>query len=126
MTTFLIEAHRTLSSMIGIYTLVVGIWGIVNAFRRVPPDGNFNGALALAVAVFVVEALAGVLLVLLGQRPARIIHLLYGVTIALIIPAIFAFTRGRNSSRESLLYGLGMIFIAGLNDRAAHTALVGD
>ncbi len=112
--------------MIGIYALVVGIWGIVNAFRRVPPDGNFNGALVLAVALFVIEGLTGMLLAVLGLRPARIIHFLYGITIVLTIPAIFAFTRGRNTSRESLLYGLGMIFIAGLADRAAHTALVGD
>lgn len=125
-TTFLIEAHRTLSNMIGIYTLVVGIWGVVNAIRRVPPDGNFNGALVLAVAVFVIEGVLGMLLVLLGLTPARTVHFLYGVTILLTIPAIFAFTRGRNSSRESLLYGLGMLFIAGLNDRAAQTALVGD
>jgi heme A synthase len=126
MTTFLIEAHRTLSSMIGIYALIVGIWGVVNAVRRVPPDGNFNGALALAVGLFVIEGIIGVVLVLLGLRPARLVHVLYGVTIVLTIPAIFAFTRGRNTSRESLLYGIAMIFIAGLNDRAANTALVGD
>jgi heme A synthase len=125
-TTFFIEAHRTLSNMILIYTVIVGIWGVFNAFRRMPPDGNFNGALALAVALFVIEGLAGMLLVLLGLRPARIIHFLYGVTIVLTIPAIFAFSRGRNTSRESLLYGLAMLFIAGLADRAAQTALVGD
>ena len=112
--------------MIGIYALIMGIWGIVNAVRRVPPDGNFNGALALAVGLFVIEGILGVVLVLLGLRPARIVHVLYGVTIVLTIPAIFAFTRGRNTSRESLLYGIAMIFIAGLNDRAANTALVGD
>lgn len=112
--------------MIGIYALVVGIWGIANAVRRAPPDGNFNGALALAVGLFVLEGLTGMSLALLGLRPGRIIHILYGVTIVLTIPAIFAFTRGRNSSRESLLYGIAMLFIAGLNDRAAHTALTGE
>ncbi len=112
--------------MIGIYALVIGIWGVANAVRRVPPDGNFNGALALAVGLFVVEGLMGMLLTLLGLRPGRIVHILYGVTIVLTIPAVFAFTRGRNTSRESLLYGLAMLFIAGLNDRAAQTALVGE
>lgn len=126
MTTFLIEAHKTLSTMIGFYALIVGIWGIVNAVRRVPPDGNFNGVLVLAVGLFLVEGLLGMLMVVLGLRPARTIHFLYGVTIFLTIPAIFAFTRGRNTSRESLLYGIGMLFIAGLNDRAASTALVND
>jgi heme A synthase len=125
-TTFLIEAHRTLSSMIGIYALVVGIWGVVNAVRRMPPDGNFNGALALGVGLFVVEGVIGMVLVLLGLRPGRIIHVLYGVTIVLTIPAVFAFSRGRNTSRESLFYGMAMLFVAGLNDRAASTAITGD
>jgi hypothetical protein len=38
------------------------------------------------------------------------------------VPAIFAFTRGSNTRRESLLYGLGMVFIWGLAERAATTA----
>ncbi|HEX8220951.1 MAG TPA: hypothetical protein VF914_17305 [Chloroflexia bacterium] len=126
MTTFLIEAHRTLSNMIGIYAVVVGIWGIVNAVRRMPPDGNFNGALVLAVGLFVVEGIIGMVLVLIGLRPGRIIHFLYGVIIVLTIPAVFAFSRGRNTSRESLFYGMAMLFIAGLTDRASSTALAGD
>lgn len=112
--------------MIGIYSLLVGVWGVINGARRVPPDGNFNGALAVAVGLFLVEGLVGMTLALMGLRPARAIHILYGVTIMLIIPGIFALTRGRNSSRESLFYGIALIFIVGLNDRAANTALLGD
>jgi heme A synthase len=74
----------------------------------------------------VVEGLIGMVLVLMGLRPGRIIHFLYGVTIVLTIPAVFAFSRGRNTSRESLFYGMAMLFIAGLADRATSTALAGD
>ncbi len=125
METLLTEAHRTLSTMTIIYSVIVGVWGLANALRRMPPDGNYNGALALGVGLFVLEGLIGVALVLLGLRPARLIHFLYGVTIMVTIPGIFAFTRGRNTSRESLLYGIGMLFIAGLAERATDTALVG-
>lgn len=124
MTTILIQMHHTLSVMALIYALAVGLWGVFNAFRRMPPDGNYNGALAIAVGLFVLEGVVGVILVLLGLRPARIIHFLYGVTIVLTIPAIFTFSRGRNTSRESLFYGIGMLFIAGLIDRATETATV--
>ena len=64
----------------------------------------------------------GLILVLMGQLPSRGIHFLYGVTIMITIPAIFFFTRGSNTSRESLFYGLGMVFIWGLSERAAVTA----
>ena len=108
--------------MISIYALIMGAWGLFNFVTRRPPDGNYNGALALAVGLFAVEGLVGMVLVMTGQMPARWIHFLYGVTILLTIPAIFAFTRGSNSTRESMLYGLGMLFVWGLSERAQSTA----
>lgn len=118
----LVEIHRTIANAIALYSLLVGIWGLFNFIRRRPPDGNFNGALAIGVGLFILEGLLGLILVLLGEEPKRWIHVLYGVTIVLTIPAIFAFTRGSNTTRESMLYGLAMVFIWGLSERAADTA----
>ena len=108
--------------MVSLYSLLVGIWGLFNFLRRRPPDGNFNGALAIGEGLFIVEGIVGMVLVLMGLAPARWLHFLYGVTILLTIPAIFAFTRGSNTTRESMLYGLGMVFIWVLSLRAADTA----
>lgn len=115
------DIHHTLSNMITLYSLILAGWGFVNFARQRPPDGNYNGALVLAVVLFVLEGIVGVILLLTGHSPGRSIHWLYGATIALTIPAIFAFTRGRNTSRESFLYGAGMLFIWGLAERAAET-----
>lgn len=113
-----------MSNMVALYALLVGIWGLFNFLRRVPPDGNYNGALALGFGLFVVEGLVGVILLLTGLMPSRgALHFLYGVTIVITLPAIFAFTRGSNTTRESMLYGLGMVFIWGLAERAVDTAL---
>ena len=118
----MVEIHRVLSSMISLYALVLAGWGLFNFLRRNPPDGNYNGALVIAVGLFVVEALVGIILLLTGQMPSRGgVHFLYGVTMLITVPAIYAFTRGRNTSRESLFYGLGMLFIWGLADRAVET-----
>ena len=108
--------------MIGLYSLILSAWSLFNFLRRNPPDANFNGALVIAVILYFVEGVVGLLLVISGVMPARFIHFLYGVTIAITIPGIFAFTRGRNTSRESLFYGLGLLFIWGLTERAAFTA----
>jgi len=118
----LVDLHRTFANAVALYSLLVGIWGLFNFIRRRPPDGNYNGALAIGAGLFVVEGLLRMILVLMGLSPARWIHFLYGVTIMLTIPAIFAFTRGSNTTRESMLYGLGMVFIWGLSERAADTA----
>lgn len=118
-----VEAHRVLSNMINLYALVVGIWGLANFLRRKPPDGNYNGALVVGFGMIAVAGLTGMLLFLAGLRAGRSIHMLYGITMLLTIPAIYAFTRNSNSSRESMLYGLGMIFIWGLSERAKETGL---
>jgi heme A synthase len=122
MQSFLVGAHTTFSNMIAIYALLTGFWGVLNFLRRRPPDGNYNGALAIGVGLFVLQGLVGVILVLTGVQPAQGLHFLYGVTIVLTIPAIFAFTRGSNTVRDSMLYGVGMIFIWGLAQRAVETA----
>ena len=108
--------------MVAIYALLTGFWGVINFLRRQPPDGNYNGALAIGVGLFVLQGIVGVILVLTGAQPAQGLHFLYGVTIVLTIPAIFAFTRGSNTVRDSMLYGAGMIFIWGLAQRAVETA----
>lgn len=126
---FLGEMHRTLSTMMLLYSFIAGVWGLFNFLRRRPPDGNYNGALAVGVILFVLQGLVGLILLLGGRSTERTlpllyglpVHMLYGVTAMLTIPAIFAFTRGRNSVRESLLYGLGMLFIWGLSLRAVET-----
>ena len=89
---------------------------------RRPPDGGYNSVLAIGAGLFIVEAIVGLALILTGSSPNRVVHLLYGVTAALTLPAIYAFTRGSNTRRESLLYGLGMLFIWGLAERAVTTA----
>jgi heme A synthase len=122
MQSILVGAHTTLSTMIAYYSLLVGFWGVLKFLRRQAPDGNYNGALAIGVGLFVLQGIVGVILVLTGAQPAQGLHFLYGVTIVLTIPAIFAFTKGSNTVRDSMLYGIGMIFIWGLAQRAVETA----
>ncbi|MEO5952130.1 MAG: hypothetical protein ABIQ44_06610 [Chloroflexia bacterium] len=123
---WVVDFHGKVSQAISIYALVVGIWGLFNFLRRKAPDGNYNGALVIGVVLFVIEGIVGIILVVSGLQPARgWIHMLYGITMVLTIPAIFAFTRGAMGVRESMLYGLGMIFIWGLAERAVETALHG-
>ena len=115
------EIHNTLANMISLYSLIMAGWGFFNFARHRPPDGNFYGALAVAVGLYVVEGLVGIILLMMGRSAGRDLHWLYGATMALTIPAIFAFTRGRNSNIESFLYGTGMLFIWGLAERAVET-----
>jgi heme A synthase len=123
---WLVELHKHTSDAIAYYSLIVGLWGLFNFLRREAPDGNYNGALVIAIVLYLLEGVMGIVLLITGLQPARgWIHFLYGITIALTIPATFAFTRGANTSRESMIYGLVLVFNWGLALRAQDTALNG-
>lgn len=115
--------HQTLATMGTIYSFVLGVWGLYLFLRRRGPDSSFNGALVIAQAIFVVEAIIGVGLLLTGKQPPQSIHFLYGVCTFLTLPLAFTMTHGRTDSRTSLIYGIALIFLWGLALRAADTAL---
>ncbi|HUS17879.1 MAG TPA: hypothetical protein VM536_23025 [Chloroflexia bacterium] len=115
--------HRTVGSMGLLYTLLVGVWGLVLFLRRQAPGGNFTGALVIAQVLFVIQALVGVVLIVLGRLPAQSVHFLYGICTVLTLPLAYTMTRGRNDSRAALIYGLALLFLWGLAERAVGTAL---
>jgi len=119
----MIEFHRVLANMVTLYPFLVGVWGLVIYLRRQAPSGNFNGALVIAEILFVIEAALGVILLLMGLQPARAVHFLYGITGVLALPLAFTMTRGRNDNRAALIYGLTLMFLWGVADRAIDTAL---
>jgi len=47
---------------------------------------------------------------------------LYGVVSVLVLPGIFAFTRGQEERRSMLIYGTGFLFLVGIVLRAIGTA----
>ncbi len=117
------DIHRVIANMGLLYTFVLGVWGLVLFLRRRGPDGNYNGALVIAEGLFVIEALVGLVLVVMGLVPARAIHYLYGVSAVLALPLAYTMARNREDSRSSLIYGLTLLFLWGLAERATDTAL---
>jgi len=106
------------------YTFLLGLWGLFRFLRHQGPDGNYNGALVIAQGIFVVQAVLGVVLVLLGQMPGQGIHFLYGVSTFVAFPLAYTWAHGRSDSRASLIYGLTALFTWGLCLRAFDTALL--
>lgn len=116
------QIHRVLGTMGLIYTFVVGAWGLGLFLRRRGPDGSYYGALVIAQVLFSIQAGVGVILLVLGQVPGQSIHFLYGVCTFLTLPLAFTLTRGHQDSRAALIYGLALMFLWGLAQRAFDTA----
>ena len=121
----LLSVHRGLFFAGLVLAIVIGGWGLVMFFRRLAPTGNFNSALVVTEAAFVVQGLVGVTLYASGRRPHDALHWLYGILLVLVIP--IAMTYGgspaeRGQRRQSLVYGIAGLFMAGLAIRALTTS----
>jgi hypothetical protein len=79
--------------------------------------------LAIAEILVVAQALLGGYLWIVGLRPGRTLHLLYGILVLLMIPGAYIYTRGRDDRPEVMIYGMVTIVAVGLIMRAMVTGV---
>ena len=118
-----IEIHSRLGNTALLYSIVMAVWGLWRYFRRQNVDSNYWGALAVAEVLLLVQTGLGAYLYFSGiGQLGRGVHILYGVVSVLVVPGIFAFTRGQAERRAMLIYGSGFLFLIGIVIRAISTA----
>jgi hypothetical protein len=118
----LVELHTVLGRSFMFFALALGLWGMVMYFTRQSLGPSYWGALVIGEIVAVLQGLLGVIQLVAGGQPGRLIHILYGSLSVLVWPAIFGYMRGQRESRnETFAYGLGSLFLFGLALRAFTT-----
>lgn len=117
----LAEIHARLANTAILYFLIVSIWGWVRFFRKQGVDSTYWGMLAIAETLVVAQALIGGYLWILGLRPERSIHLLYGILALITLPGAYIYTRGKDEQPEVMIYGMVTIVTVGLIMRAMVT-----
>ena len=115
------EIHGQLSNAVILYTVILGLWGIYGFTQRRGVSEGYWGALVIAELLILAEGFLGGYLWAQGIRPTRWVHVLYGVTTALGIPAVYVYTRGRERRAENLAYGSAALLVALLTYRAVVT-----
>jgi hypothetical protein len=118
----LITVHANLSNAALIYFAILAIWGLIRFARRQGVGSSYWGALVIAELLLLAQGSLGAFLWYTGLRPARGIHILYGLVSALTIPAVYAYTKGGEERREMLIYGVVTLVTVGLILRAMTTA----
>ncbi len=117
----LLEVHIRLANTVLYYFIILGVWGLGRSIQRKGVSPSYWGALALAELLILVQDGLGAYLWLGSLRPARAHHLLYGILSTLVIPAAYAYTRGREERREMLVYSITILVTIGLILRAITT-----
>ncbi len=118
----LAEVHGNLANSALFYFLFIAIWGLVRFARRQGVSSGYWGALVIAELLILAQGGLGAFLWYGGLRPERGVHILYGLVSGLTIPAVYAYTKGREERAEMLMYGAATLLTVGLILRAVLTA----
>jgi hypothetical protein len=118
----LIDLHARFGLTALYYFLAISLWGFFRFFRRQGLDSAYWGALVIAELLLLGQGLLGGYLWVVGLRPARAIHILYGFVALAMIPGTYVYTKGRSDRPEILVYGTATIVGVGLLMRALFTA----
>jgi hypothetical protein len=115
--------HARLADSLLLFFAIAGAWSLIAALRRRGVSSATWGVLVVGELLALAQAGVGLASLLGGARPARDVHLLYGVVSVVSLPAYYAFSRGRDDARASWAYALLCLFLAGISARAASTGL---
>jgi len=118
----LAEVHARLATTMLLFLSIAAIWGLAIFFLRRSITGGYWGILAVGEILVLAQMIVGIILWIDGARPARTIHVLYGIVAAISIPGYYAYTKGQDDRRASLTYGLICLFLVGISIRAIGTA----
>ena len=119
------EIHGRLGFTALYYIGILALWAFWRFFRKDGVSNNYWGALPIAEILVLLQGGLGAYLWLVGLRPGRGVHILYGIVAALIIPGIYLFTRGDDDRRVMLIYGVGLLIMVGIILRGVMTAAPG-
>ena len=115
------DIHGALSRSAILLTFILSLWGYFRFFRQEGVGSSYWGALVLAEILYIVQGVIGMILYIMGERPAGWAHILYGVVSLLIIPGVFAYSKGDTSRRTMLLYASFLLVLAVMFFRSVQT-----
>jgi|ERR1700687_3585626 heme A synthase len=106
---------------------VTGVWGLILFFMKKPINRPWRISLTATAVIAALQAVLGITLVLLGQKPGTgtglyYLHYVYGAIVVLAIPiAITYATGGKNQRRDLLIFSIAALILVAAAIRALMT-----
>ena len=105
------DLHNILFNAHILYSLALGVWSGVMAYRSQPISGNFWGAVATITVLAGIVTLVGVIMTIEGLRPERIVtYYLYISWLVIIMPGLFTLLRGRDDRSAAIAFSILSFF----------------
>ena len=114
--------HGRIAMALVLFTLVTGVYGLVEYSRKKPVSPNYWGVIVVGNLLALAQGALGAWMALNGARPERSVHILYGIVAILWIPIIQFINRSRNGHDETLVCALVSLFEFAIALRAFATA----
>lgn len=118
--------HGLLSRALLLFTVIAGVYGLVEYFRKQVVTPSYWGVIVVGNLAAVGQGIIGLILALSGKQPEQWVHILYGVVALMWIPIINLINQLANNNehnrRETLIVALISLFEAGIALRAITTA----
>src|SRR2546422_4487805 len=97
--------------------IISGVWGLILFFMKKPINRPWRISLIVTAVVAALQALLGITLVLLGQKPGTgtglfYLHYVYGAIVVLaILVAVTYATGGKNQRRDILIFSIASLIL---------------
>ncbi|MDQ2951626.1 MAG: hypothetical protein M3R54_05130 [Chloroflexota bacterium] len=114
--------HGRLATVLVLYYVLVGLWGVWLGIRNSGPTPGYRGAIVIATVAAVLQGVIGVLVFALVRPSRESLHVLYGFALVLAMPLAATLMRDRQPRGQSVALGLAALFTAGLAIRGITTA----
>jgi hypothetical protein len=117
----LILIHDRLSNAVIFYMVAIGLWGYYAYFRGEELGGSLGGSFVIGQLLLIVQAVFGLVLLIMGGQPLESLHYVYGIVCVLLLPFAYTFVRDRHPRPGLLLCSSAALFIGALAWRAIVT-----
>jgi hypothetical protein len=104
-----------------LFMFAVGLWGLFTYAKGGMIEGSIAGALVIGQLLIVAQGFFGLLLYVDGPRPSDPVHILYGITAAIVMPFVYSYAKDRDPRQSLLIFSLIALFIGGLAIRGMTT-----
>jgi heme A synthase len=124
----LVEIHTGLASTASLFVGILALWALYLGIRNRSWDGAWLGAAIIGELLLVAQGLVGGYLYLTGlgaALPRPFLHILYGITAIITLPAAYTYLGGMENNRaRSLGMALVCAILWGFLQRATQVAYV--